>query len=328
MKKKIFLILIGLYFALFFNGFLNLAKYYNTKLFNICLFILDFCSIIVLILILKRNFTKNKKEFSIDYYRTLDFKVIKPIEAGYILKKRNLDYNIVILIILELIEMNILTKKHINNKTYIRLRERITLDEIDMLSFEYRNIIKLIFSGTNDNNEYEITEVINNFKSDIYLKIYLDSILKELKLKIKRKYFYKIIFNPSTELIIYAHCLSAIFLFPLIGLLSTVEITNNIAMMIFLYFLNFLILNLYFFIDIFNEKYLSEISKLKGLYNFIDDFSNIENLDINYINIYDKYYLYALAFGLTNKVEKKYNFNSINDNIKINFKYLFYNEGE
>lgn len=328
MKKKIFLILVGLYFALLFNGFLNLANSNNTKLFNSCLFILDFCSIIVLILILKRNFTKNKKEFSIDYYRTLDFKAIKPIEAGYILKKRNLDYNIVILIILELIEMNILTKKHINNKTYIRLREGITLDEIDMLSFEYRNIIKLIFSGTNDNNEYEITEVINNFKSDIYLKIYLDSILKELKLKIKRKYFYKIIFNPSTELIIYAHCLSAIFLFPLIGLLSTVEITNNIAMMIFLYFLNFIILNLYFFIDIFNEKYLSEISKLKGLYNFIDDFSNIENLDIDYINIYDKYYLYALSFGLTNKVEKKYNFNSINDNIKINFKYLFYNEGE
>lgn len=328
MKKKIFLILFGLYFALFFLGFKIFAEYNNTTLFNICLFTLDFCSTIVLILILKRNFAKYKKVYSIDYYRTLDFKIIKPIEAGFILKKRNLHYNIVIIIILELIEMNILTKEYINNKTYIRLREGITLDEIDMLYYEYRNIIKLIFSGTDDNNEYEISEIINKFKSDIYLKQYLDSFLKELKLKIKRKYFCGIIFNPSTDLIIFAHCLSAILILPIIGILSTIEITNNIVIMICLYLLNIFIFSFYFFIDVFDEKYLYEISKLKGLYNFIDDFSNIENLDINYIEIYDKYYLYALGLGLTDKVEKKYNFNSINDNVKINFKYLFYNRGE
>ena len=47
---------------------------------------------------------------------------------------------------------------------------------------------------------------------------------------------------------------------------------------------------------------------------------------MKYVEIYDKYYLYALSFGLTDKVEKEYNFSSIDNNIMSNLKYLIYIE--
>lgn len=317
--------------SLFFIGFLLFMEERNPILLNICLFALNFCSIIILILVSKRNCYKYKKLNSIDYYRTLDFKLIKPIEAGYILKKKNLNYNILMIIILELIEKNILTKKYVSNKVYIKLREGITLDEINMLLEENRNIIKLIFKGTDDNNEYEIAKIIDGFKNNFYLNRYLEIMVKELKRKTNSKYFNLLMYDPYVEkftLVFWCQALSIVFSLPLIAMICCAEMTTSIIIMICLYLLNIFILCFYFFKKIINEKYLLEVSKLKGLYNFIDNFSNIENLDINYIEIYDKYYLYALGFGLTDKIEKKYNFNSINDEIKLNLKYLFYNEGE
>ena len=52
----------------------------------------------------------------------------------------------------------------------------------------------------------------------------------------------------------------------------------------------------------------------------------IKNSEIKYIEIYDKYYLYALGLGLTSKIEKQYNFDEIDTNLKSNLKYLFYIE--
>lgn len=44
-----------------------------------------------------------------------------------------------------------------------------------------------------------------------------------------------------------------------------------------------------------------EVNKLKGLYNFLTDYTNLSNLKIKYVEIYEKYYLYALSFNLTAK---------------------------
>ena len=54
-------------------------------------------------------------------------------------------------------------------------------------------------------------------------------------------------------------------------------------------------------------------------------FQFIKSSEIKYIEIYDKYYLYALSFGLTDKIEKDYKIKSLCDKTSLNLKYLFYN---
>lgn len=127
----------------------------------------------------------------------------------------------------------------------------------------------------------------------------------------------------------YIICISFIIILPIICISTTKSLSKEIILMFSLYIINIINVIIYISKKFPEAKYLVEIKKLNGLYNFLNDFSNIKNLDIKYIEIYDKYYLYALGLGLTDEIERRYKFNSIDNNLKSNFKYLFYiTEGE
>ena len=57
---------------------------------------------------------------------------------------------------------------------------------------------------------------------------------------------------------------------------------------------------------VFTKKGLIEYEKIKGLYDYLVDYSLIKERDINSVVIWDKYLVYATAFGITSKVTDKF----------------------
>lgn len=322
--------LIGTQFLLQLIGISYFSKNGNPIFLNISLIISVSMGIIIYSKIQQKEASLNEKIKTTDYFRNLDFKEIKPIEAGILTKKSKMGFNSILIIIFELIEKNILVNRHHNNKMYISLKNNITLEEIEKLPEEEKKIIKIIFTGTGDRNEYEINQIIDNIKSDVSKSQYLNLILNEIKYKISRKYleshYFAHLNTPLATLMIFIIVIPFSLIIPTIIIATTQSVNIGVVLMFILYIINLTIFIYFMSKKIPKNKYINEIKKLNGLYNFLNDFSNIKNLDIKYIEIYDKYYLYALGLGLTNKIEKQYDFNSIDNNLKSNFKYLFYIE--
>lgn len=141
--EKILVILIGIQIFLQFMGLEYFSEKGNPIILNISLFISVFAGIILLVKIIIKELSLNEKVKSIEYFRTLDIKEIKPIEAGILTKKSKLGFNSVLIIVLDLIEKNIIENKYINNKMYIKLKNNITLEEIQKLSEEEKKLLKL-----------------------------------------------------------------------------------------------------------------------------------------------------------------------------------------
>lgn len=327
-------ILIIYYILSFIFNMSILSKYYNPTIMNIYMIINLTINIILMIIIEKEYRTNYTKVEKFDYYRNLEIKEIKPIEAGTLIKKNKLGFNTILIILFDLIDENIIKVKHHNNKTYIQLQDKINKDFVDKLPIEKADIIKLIFSGTDDKNEYEIGQIIKILKNDIGKRMIIDINLQEINSKIRRKYYIgyadvlaeKINNGLLNFAIILGLILPIVTLFPFIGIVLTMtDITFKIYTTILLYIIDaiiiFIILSKYYI----KNCYLEDVNKLNGLYNFLDDFSNIKSSEIKYIEIYDKYYLYALSFGLTDKIEKDYKIKSLCDKTSLNLKYLFYN---
>lgn len=55
-----------------------------------------------------------------------------------------------------------------------------------------------------------------------------------------------------------------------------------------------------------NPSMMEEAKKLKGLRNFLNDFSKIEDRDANMVHIWDEYLMYAMIFGIAKKVMKEF----------------------
>ena len=48
----------------------------------------------------------------------------------------------------------------------------------------------------------------------------------------------------------------------------------------------------------------------------------MEDQDLKYVQIYEKYFIYAISFGITDKVETEFNQKQINNVLKTNFQIL------
>lgn len=57
---------------------------------------------------------------------------------------------------------------------------------------------------------------------------------------------------------------------------------------------------------VFTKKGLIEYDKIKGLYDYLIDYSLMKERDINSVIIWDKYLVYATAFGIPNKVTNRF----------------------
>ena len=328
-NKRYFLILLLVFqVILVYMGIGSYSENSSTIFINISLFIAiaNILSFIVDILKKERELYKNVETDS--YFRELDLK-LEPLYAGVVTKTCKIGFNSIIIIIYELVEQQIFVRKYHHNKVYISLHPNITLEDINVLSKEKQIIIKTIFNGSNDKNEYEINEIISNIKSDINKSRNFKHIFDSLNKQAKKNYFSSYLWSIDDGL---STLVSFIVVIPLVSFIPFIfmAVANNMdtssVITLILFIVNFLFYSYFICKDFPKKIYFDEIKKLNGLYNFLNDFSNIKSSEMKYVEIYDKYYLYALSFGLTDKVEKEYNFSSIDNNIMSNLKYLIYIE--
>ena len=333
MKKNLsifFIILVAVQVILIIIGISQFNDFGTTKFLNIGLII----SLINLIILSSKMIIKelrlSEKIENPDYFRNLDFKMINPIAAGLVTKTSTIGFNSVLIIIYELIEKGVFVRRYKHHQTYIKLKNGITLEEIQKLTSEEQTIIKTIFNGTDDHNEYEINQIIVDIEQDINKSHSLNLVLKEIKQKLKLKYFHSYLWSLDEKIITpmcYTIVIPIIGFIPFIGISTVKPLNIGLILTYCLYITNIIIYIIFINKKFPREQYLNEIKKLNGLYNFLNDFSNIKNAEIKYIEIYDKYYLYALGMGLTERIEEQYNFAAIDIKLKSNLKYLFYNEG-
>lgn len=290
-------------------------------------------SLINIVVVIVSIFKKEKDLYKLvetdDYFRDLNFKLIDPLSAGVVTKTSKIGFNSIMIIIYELIDKSIIVRKYHQNKFFISLKNSITLEEVNSLSVEEQTIIKTIFTGTDDKNEYEMNNIISNIKNDIRKSELLNSMLDELSNKIMIKYFSSYMYSIDetiSTLVAFIVVLPIVTIVPFVFLSLENYMTIKFIVPLILYILNFVFYWIFISKKFPREMYFDEIKKLNGLYNFLNDFSNIKSHEIKYVELYDKYYLYALSFGLTDKVEDEYNFDSIDNSIKSNLKYLTYIE--
>lgn len=286
-------------------------------------------NIISLIIVNKKYQNIYKKVEKFDYYRGLELKDIKPLEAGKLISKNNLGFNSFLIIIYELADEGIIKMEYSNNDTYISLKENISKNDIDELPIEKSNIIKIIFDSSSDTNKYELKQIIENIKKCIGKSTILNDTLKKLNGKINGKYYYAaytdfLFEETGAKMLEFATVLGMIL--PLIAIAPLIGISSKLTYIIpiTLYIMDALILIIWLNKRYIKLCYMKEINKLNGLYNFLSDFSNIKNLPLEYAEIYDKYYLYAISFGLAEKMEQEYKINSVDMELSKNLKYLLY----
>lgn len=289
---------------------------------NICIDLL----ILLIFFIIIYNYRKNYLKFEkFDLYRHIDFKNVSPLYAGEILNIKTLPLNKILIIIYGLIDQKIINVRYDNEKTYIRLNKNIDLETINKLKYYESALIKIIFNSSTDFSEYELSEIISCIKKDKQKLLYIETILNELKSEMDLKYYQSFIDYLDTlpkflnYIIGCEIVLTIIPMLPIIALIIKYEIYY--ALLVYVPWIFIIILC--FSIKFVRKQYILEINKLRGLYNFLIDFSNFKNLGIKYIEIYEEYYLYALSFNLTSKVIKQYDINNLLSGHSSNRKYLY-----
>ena len=338
MKKKISNIMLAIYIIIvtiifIYLGVKNIDNLYWYYL--IYSVVYKMIMAILGLIIYQRRFSKIKK---FDYFRNYDFK-IEPLAAGYVINKSRLGINSMIIMIYNLIEKNILKQRYDGDKIFIKLSNNHLKSEINKLEYYESMLVKSIFAGEEDTNEYELHEIMHNFVSQPEQTLMYNRILKDLKIQINIKGYKVTIIDILTNLknIFYKNLVKnyniiiALDLVTWIGPIMTLSNGTSHPILLIILFIFSIILNIYimYYNKYINKNYMEEYSQLKGLYNFLNDYANIKNNPLKYIEIYDKYYLYALSFNLTEEVEKEFQIHSdINNYININHKYLFYKEKE
>ena len=72
---------------------------------------------------------------------------------------------------------------------------------------------------------------------------------------------------------------------------------------------------------------MEEAKKLKGLKNFLKDFSKIEDREANLVVIWEEYLMYAMIFGIAKKVMKEFKDlypDVISEEVYDNFNYIYF----
>jgi len=72
---------------------------------------------------------------------------------------------------------------------------------------------------------------------------------------------------------------------------------------------------------------MEEAKKLKGLKNFLNDFSKIEDREANLVVIWEEYLMYAMIFGIAKKVMKEFKDlypDVISEEVYDNFNYIYF----
>ena len=102
-----------------------------------------------------------------------------------------------------------------------------------------------------------------------------------------------------------------LFIFCVIGSIAVVDWLGNLAIIGCIAFIIIMLLNLIVTgiaiakIDIFTQEGIDEIAKWKGLKKYMEEFSLLDKREVPEIAIWEKFLVFATAFGIADKVLKQ-----------------------
>lgn len=264
-----------------------------------------------------------------DYWREVKFRNITPVEAGNLLGVEKIGINTFAVILFELEKKDILNIEYVEKEFVVSLKST-NLDVINSLPYYERDIVKLLFSGTDDKSKLSSKQIVEMIKKDSTVKVYLDNIYefieKDIDIKYYESYMNHMVDNSSKyifELVSFSNLIMNIFI-SIIYIISLIAAWNILVVPVVITGILQLIMTKYILYSRYiKEEYIEEVKKLKGLYNYIKDFSSIEEKEIKYYELYEDYFLYAVSMGVADKFEEELEYDKLANDIKTNIKFLF-----
>lgn len=288
--------------------------------------------VINVILKLREDKRYNKiinEKIDYDYWREIKFRNITPIEAGNLLGVEKIGINTFVIILFELEKKNILDIEYIGNEFVVSLKST-NLETINKLPYYERDIVKLLFSGTNDKSKLSIKQILKMIQEESKVKVYLDNIYKyienDMDIKYYENYINRMMGNSEKymfELVAFNNLIMNVFI-SIIYTISLIAAWSILIVPVFAIGVLQLVMTKYILYSRYvKEEYIDEVKKLRGLYNYIKDFSNIEEKEIKYYELYEDYFLYAVSMGIADKFEEELGYDKLSNDIKTNIKFLF-----
>jgi len=298
------------------------------------LFVLSSIISIMANIILKKKIDRKysdsiNKKVNYDYWREVNFNHITAVEAGAILGVEKIGINTFVVILFELKRKQIFNIENIDGKYYISLKTS-DLEKINSLKYYEQNIVKMLFTGTDDKSKIELKQVIELIKNNSEKKVYIDRTYKYIENEIKNKYYTSYMNNItkySKNYLFALIILNVVIMNIFIGVVYFISLISALSIAIIPIIIS-IILQLIVAINIntgayIKKEYIDEVNKLNGLYNYINDFSNIEEKELKYYELYKEYFLYAVSMGIAEKFELDLGYNEITNDLKANIEFLF-----
>ena len=296
-------------------------------IFYIAIIVIGVLLIINIIRKIKLIITRKRKKPSeeIIYFREIPRADSSPAEALYLEKEVKLDLQqndigkifsatLLELALKKLIEIQ--SKKNEKGKDEISIK---LLDREGLLGLENKDeraIGEFLLSAFNKQKDGELTvkELEKYIKNASTTKIL--NLQEKVKEEAKKKLIDKNLINKE-EKEKYAKESSmqvlflTLFIFCVIGSIAVVDWLGNLAIIGCVAFLIIMLLNLIATgiaiakIDIFTQEGIDEIAKWKGLKKYMEEFSLLDKREVPEIAIWEKFLVFATAFGIADKVLKQ-----------------------
>lgn len=297
---------------------------------------------------LKEN-PKIKPEMELDYYRELPDKTATPLEANFILKKGTFDLS-------ETISATILNltlkgyikveqvEKTINIEILNKDASKLQGDEIYVLEL-LKNAQRNKKSKSKTENE-ETKQILTMKDVEKYTKQKPEKLIKMQKgfeeiakntSQNKGKYDKKIAKKSETYIskaIGYIFLLIAVIMAVIIGIATTGEFVPNMikyALIAGSFTIIVLVINMILISKLINRfngftsKGINEQEQWKAFKKYMEDFSLLDEKEVPQLVIWEKYLVFATAFGIADKVIKqlKVKYPELNNQDTINNMVLF-----
>jgi len=324
MKSFIYYMIYAFFFLFFYVSY-TFEYMKNFEIFIIISIITIISNIISILILNKKYKIKAVKIKEYKYWDEAEFPNIEPMHAGLILNNTQIDINSIIATIFLLEKKGILNIEIYGDKYYIKLN-KIEKYDIDKLKEYEQKLLKFLFSSINDERKINLFEEINNIKKDYNKRIIINDICQIEKERVN-KVFYKSCWEELTTFqevtfgILLTNCM-----FGFLIVIASLAAGSSFILPIIVSYISQIILLIYFS----NRKqlyikYVSEVNKLQGLYNYLMEYSTIKDKEIKYSKLYEKFFLYAVGLGIADKFEKEFNQKNIDNRLITDIKLLMNN---
>lgn len=196
----------------------------------------------------------------------------------------------------------------------------------------------MIFNGIEDETSKSLSQIVALFSSEKELKTYLKDFYKSVRKHILKNYYkqymvygsnnintFKILALIGLAIFSFKNLMTTSFYASTVWGILNIATNSTLEANILVKIIGYIIIGLMYIIPIFGiiyfvkllktyyvkKEYIDEVAKLRGLYNYINEFSLIKDKEIKHYELYEEYYLYAISMGLADKVEKELKLNRI-----------------